>query len=155
MKDYLVRFKKVECRTEMGVRVGGLPGDIPGVLGTSVVHYKLIRNRVCVCVWGCARDCVCLMAGKEHAGEHKSHHVLFHCVCSWILSVCVYECVEGGENALSASGAEGRISQDTIYGDHGMNISGLQMLAAQYRPLKWHPPEVSQGSLHHPGDLLC
>lgn len=45
----------------MGVKVGGLPGDIPRVSGTSVVHYELIRNGVC----GCARDSVCLPAKER------------------------------------------------------------------------------------------
>lgn len=61
MKDYLVRFKKVERRAEMGVRVVGLPGDIPRVLGTSVVHYELIGNCVCVA----ERPCVCLPAKER------------------------------------------------------------------------------------------
>lgn len=78
MKDYLVRFKKVEHRAKIGVRVGGLPGDIPRVSGTSVVHYELIRNSVCVVVAGGplrGRVCVCRQ-GKEHEGEQKSRHVL-------------------------------------------------------------------------------
>lgn len=28
MKDYLVCFKKVECRVEIGVKVGGLPREV-------------------------------------------------------------------------------------------------------------------------------
>lgn len=44
MKDYLVCFKKVECRVEIGVRVGGLPREVLRVSGTSVVHYELIRR---------------------------------------------------------------------------------------------------------------
>lgn len=62
MKDYLVRFKKVERSAEMGVRVGGLPGGIPRVSGTSVVHYELIRT---VCVWLCERACVSVGKGKN------------------------------------------------------------------------------------------
>lgn len=150
MKDYLVRFKKVERRAEMGVRVGGLPGDILRVLGTSVVHYELIRNGVC----GCAGDRVCLPA-KERTWGRTQESPRVGWVSVFLNPVCVYVCVEGVEQALSASGAEGSISQDTIYGDHATDFSGLQMLAAQYRPQKWHPPQLSQGSLHHPGELLC
>ena len=89
MKDYLVRFKKVERSAEMGVRVGGLPGGIPRVSGTSVVHYELIRT---VCVWLCERACVSVGKGKnmrESTGVATcwfSECVLesvFMCVCVW------------------------------------------------------------------------
>lgn len=86
-----MRFKKVERRAEMGVRVGGLPGDIPRVSGTSVVHYELIRNSLC----GCAGDCVCLPAEERTRGRAReaprvgSASVLLNPVCLWV-------CVCGG-----------------------------------------------------------
>lgn len=71
MKDYLVCFKKVQCRVEIGVRVGGLPRDILGVLGTSVVHYELIRSGVCVAV--CETVCVHVVKGED--GKRESRNV--------------------------------------------------------------------------------
>lgn len=93
MKDYLVRFKKVECRAEMGVRVGGLPGDIPGVLGTSVVHYKLIRNRVC----GAVRETVCVCWQGKNMRESTRVTTCCFTVCvleSWVC-VCLWVCGGG------------------------------------------------------------
>lgn len=76
MKDYLVCFKKVECRVEIGVRVGGLPWDVLRVLGTSAVHYEIIRRGVCVrvCVAVCVRPCVhvCIEKGEETMESKKA-----------------------------------------------------------------------------------
>lgn len=59
-------FKKLECRVEIGVRVGGLPGEVRRVSGTSVVHYELIRGgsvQLCVCL------CVCVENGAGQDEE--------------------------------------------------------------------------------------
>lgn len=52
MKDYLVCLRKVECRVEIEVRVGGLPREVLRVSWTSVVHYEVIRRHgfAAVCV---------------------------------------------------------------------------------------------------------
>lgn len=99
MKDYLVRFKKVECRAEMGVRVGGLPGDIPGVLGTSVVHYKLIRNRVC----GAVRETVCVCQQGKNMRESTRVTTCCFTVCVLESWVCVFMSVWRGEKMLCLS----------------------------------------------------
>lgn len=86
MKDYLVCFKKVECRVEIGVRVGGLPREVLRVSGTSVVHYELIRRgSACGCVRVCETMCVhvCIEKGEERM-ERKGAATC--CVCI----MCVY-----------------------------------------------------------------
>lgn len=79
--------------------------------------------------------CVCRQR-KEYEGERAQESPRVGSVSVFLNPVCVCVCVEEAEQALSASGAEGSISQDTIYGDQGTDVSGLQMPAAQYRPQK-------------------
>lgn len=84
MKDYLVCFKKVECRGEIRVRVGGLPREVPRVLGTSIVHYELIREG------GCAGSGVCIEKGKRR----MDRKTVSTCFCVWFMCVCA--CVMSG-----------------------------------------------------------
>ncbi len=65
MKDYLMCFKKAACWVEIGVRVGGLPGEVLRVSGTSVVHYELIRRRVVVVGGLCMCETMCVQVCTE------------------------------------------------------------------------------------------
>lgn len=91
MKGYLVCFKKVEWRVEMWVRVGGLPGEVLRVSGTSVVHYDLIRRRgggVCGCVWD--HVCPCRRGRKGRKEREPPRVVCIMCVCVHaVAGVCV------------------------------------------------------------------
>lgn len=89
MKDYLVCFKKAECRVEIGVKVGGLPREVLRVSGTSVVHYELIRRGSacgCVCETMCVRVCIEKGGGKD--GKKESRHVL----CVYNVCICLNPC---------------------------------------------------------------
>lgn len=94
MKDYLVCLKKLEWRVEIGVSVGGLPRDVLRVLGTSVVHYELIRRGMCGCVRDHVRTCdhVCTEKGEEMM-ESKSVFVFVCVLCVWV----------GGRKGLACS----------------------------------------------------
>lgn len=80
---------------EIGVRVGGLPGEVRRVSGTSVVHYELIRGgsvQLCVCL------CVCVLKmglDRMKRGRGPSHVVGTVCAC-----VCMCPCVSMGDDEV-------------------------------------------------------
>lgn len=92
MKDYLVCFKNVECMVEIGVRVGGLPGEDLRVSGTSVVHYELIRSGGggCVGLRMCETMCVqvCIEKGEERVVRKRAATCCVYNIC---VCVCVLE----------------------------------------------------------------
>lgn len=65
---------------EIGVRVGGLPREVRRVLGTSAVHYELIRR-------GSVQLCLCVCVLKRGLDRVKREGAATCCVCS--VCVCV------------------------------------------------------------------
>lgn len=131
MKDYLVCFKKVGYRVEIGVRVGGLPRDVLRVSGTSAIHYEIIRRALYGCGWDTMCACVSmyvLRRGRKRWKARKRPRAVRICIC--FTPVCVCDPRWGG--LLAA--AEGRISQDVICRERGTDTSSLQMLSSIQGP---------------------